>query len=121
TRQINAKRILEVGSFTGRTSLALAESSIGKVTTIDIDSTGVERIGRGVWEENRANIEFLHGNALDVLYNLRLKNEKFDFIFVDADKKSYLEYFSSCLFLLDAHGLLVFDNVLWRGEVAEVN
>ncbi len=119
------KRAIEVGVFTGYSSLAtaLALPEDGKLIALDINEDFVS-IGRPIWEEAGVahKIDLRLGPAVDSLDNL-LKDEKevgnYDFAFIDADKPNYLNYFERLLKLVRPGGLILFDNVLWSGKVID--
>jgi len=121
---IGARRTLEVGTFTGYSALvcALALPQDGQLITLDIDE-GTTAIAQRYWAEagiaNR--IELRLGRAEDSLRNFLDSDDQgsFDFMFIDADKTSYSIYYEMGLHLLRSGGLLVFDNVLWAGRVAD--
>jgi len=116
----NIKNVLEIGTFTGLSalSIALALPDDGKLTALDKDK-----------ETNKIAVSFFKKANLDnkiqtivkpALESLdELKNSKFDMVFIDADKMNYKEYYERSLKLLDKGGLIIVDNVLWHGEVAD--
>lgn len=123
-----ARRVLEIGTFTGYSALAfaLAISNIGGsdlcVTTIDKSEKYLD-VAKGYWEKGGVSdlISPRLGRASDVLASLAIKEDQpaFDFAFIDADKESVLDYYEGVLRLLRPGGLLVVDNILWDGKVAE--
>ena len=123
-KSIGAERYLEVGTFTGYSALvcALALPEHGRVVTLDISEewTGV---ARRHWQNAgvEKKIELRLGPASTSMQTLLSTGyrEQFDFIFVDADKTGYGEYFELGLDLLRPGGLMAFDNVLWNGQVAD--
>lgn len=123
-RLIDARRTLELGVFTGYSALsaALALPPDGRVLACEIDEE-YAAIARGWWEEAAADlkIELRLGPALDTLDELLQAGEadSFDFAFVDADKEGYREYYERCLRLVRPGGLILFDNTLWGGAVAD--
>ncbi|MDH3713050.1 MAG: class I SAM-dependent methyltransferase [Gammaproteobacteria bacterium] len=121
---IGAKRLLEVGTFTGYTALrlALALPDDARITCCDVNgewtSIGAEHWRRaGVAEK----ITLRLGPALATLEELlTLDGEgSFDFAYIDADKTNYLNYYECCLRLLRSGGLLAVDNVMWGGSVID--
>ena len=121
---IEARRTLEVGTFTGYSALvcALVLPEDGQLITLDIDEE-TTAIAQRYWAEagieNR--IELRLGRAEDSLRNFIDSGDlgSFDFMFIDADKTSYPIYYEMGLQLLRSGGLLAFDNVLWAGRVAD--
>lgn len=117
-----ARRVLELGTFTGFATLALAKvlPETGRLITCDIQSK-FRHIGEVYWQAaGVANkIESIVMPALSFLDELLLTREEasFDFVYVDADKRNYHAYFEKLLMLVRPGGLIVFDNVLWAGEV----
>ena len=116
----NIKNVLEIGTFTGLSalSIALALPDDGKLVALDKDE-GTNKIALGFFKKADQNnkIQTIIKPALDSLEEL--KNSKFDMVFIDADKMNYKEYYERSLKLLDKGGLIIVDNVLWHGEVAD--
>ena len=116
----NIKNVLEIGTFTGLSalSIALALPDDGKLVALDKDE-GTNKIALDFFKKaNQDNkIQTIVKPALDSLDEL--KNSKFDMVFIDADKMNYKEYYERSLKLLDKGGLIIVDNVLWHGEVAD--
>tara|TARA_B100001540_G_scaffold244730_1_gene219765 strand:- start:26 stop:505 length:480 start_codon:yes stop_codon:yes gene_type:complete len=116
----NFKSCLELGTFTGYSSLSMALSlpKNGRVHSIDNDLSK-NKIANSFFEKakvkKKIKTEISDGNiAMDRL----IKNKKkFDLIFIDADKENYISYFNKSLKLLNKNGLIVVDNILWKGEV----
>jgi predicted O-methyltransferase YrrM len=123
---INAKKTLEIGVFTGYSSLsvALALPPDGKLIACDI-SEEFTNIARPYWEKaGVANkIDLKIAPALETLDQLLANGqaETFDFAFIDADKINYAEYYERSLKLLRPGGLIAIDNVLWDGKVGDPN
>ena len=121
---LGAKKTLEVGVFTGYSTLsvALALPPDGKIIACDI-SEEYTAIARRYWQEaGVANkIDLKIAPALDTLDRLLASGEAetFDFAFIDADKESYQEYYERSLQLVRPGGLIAIDNVLWSGRVAD--
>jgi caffeoyl-CoA O-methyltransferase len=121
---IGARRVLEVGTFTGYSALAvaLALPADGRIVACDVneDTTAV---ARRYWAEAGVadKIELRLGPAVDTLEALLAEGggETFDFAFIDADKVNYDAYYEGALALLRQGGLMVIDNVLWSGAVAD--
>jgi len=116
----NIKTVLEIGTFTGLSalSIALALPDDGKLTAIDKDEE-TNKIAVSFFKKAYLDnkIQTIVKPALDSLDEL--KNSKFDMVFIDADKMNYKEYYERSLKLLDKGGLIIVDNVLWHGEVAD--
>jgi predicted O-methyltransferase YrrM len=123
-RLIGARRTLDVGVFTGYSSLvvALALPADGEVVACDV-SAEYTAIARRYWREAgmEGKIHLHLAPALETLDRLLAKGEasRFDFAFIDADKPSYDAYFERTLELLRPGGVVALDNVLWGGEVAD--
>jgi caffeoyl-CoA O-methyltransferase len=114
---IGARRVLEIGTFTGYSALCLAESlpDDGQVVTCDIDPESTE-MARRFWAQSP------HGTKIDLrlapaLETLATLTGRFDLIFIDADKNNYVNYFRRALDLIADDGVILIDNVLWNGEV----
>jgi len=121
---IGARRILEIGCFTGYSALwmALALPDDGNLVTLDVNREWTE-IGRAAWREAgvEARIEVRLGLALESLARLLQEGAAatFDLAFIDADKKTYDAYYERALALVRPGGLILLDNMLWHGTVAE--
>ena len=118
----NIKNVLEIGTFTGLStlSIALALPDDGKVIALDKNNK-TNKVAINFFK--KANLEHkiqtIIKPALDSFDEL--KNKKFDMIFIDADKMNYKEYYDKSLKLMNKGGLIIVDNVLWHGEVADEN
>jgi len=116
----NIKNVLEIGTFTGLSalSIALALPDDGKLIALDKNEES-NKVAIGFFRKAKLNdkIQTIIKPALDSLDEL--KNNKFDMVFIDADKMNYKEYYERSLNLLDKDGLIIVDNVLWHGEVAD--
>ena len=116
----NIKNVLEIGTFTGLSalSIALALPDNGKLIALDKNEE-TSKVAIEFFKKANLNdkIQTIIKPALDSLHEL--KNNKFDMIFIDADKMNYKEYYERSLNLLDKGGLIIVDNVLWHGEVAD--
>ena len=116
----NIKNVLEIGTFTGLSalSIALALPDDGKLITLDKNKeTNKVAVSFFKKANQEKKIQTIIKPALDSLDEL--KTNKFDMIFIDADKMNYKEYYERSLRLLDKGGLIIIDNVLWHGEVAD--
>jgi len=118
----NIRNVLEIGTFTGLSalSIALALPDDGKLVALDKDE-GTNKVAVDFFKKANLDnkIQTIVKPALDSLDEL--KNSKFDMVFIDADKMNYKEYYERSLSLLDKGGLVIIDNVLWHGEVADEN
>ncbi|MDA8858305.1 class I SAM-dependent methyltransferase [Candidatus Pelagibacter sp.] len=116
----NIKTVLEIGTFTGLSalSIALALPDDGKLTALDKDKE-TNKIAVNFFKKAKQDnkIQTIVKPALDSLEEL--KNQKFDMVFIDADKMNYKEYYERSLNLMDKGGLIIVDNVLWHGEVVD--
>jgi caffeoyl-CoA O-methyltransferase len=116
-RLSSAKRILELGMFTGYSALMMAEAlpDNGHLITCEIDPKA-EAIARRYFAESPHGdkITIRMGPALDTIKTLA---DPLDLVFIDADKLNYSNYYEACLPLLKSGGLVVADNVLWSGKV----
>ena len=114
------KKVLEIGTFTGLSalSIAIALPDDGTLTTLDKNGE-TNKVAIKFFKKANQNhkIKTIVKPALECLNDL--KNNKFDMIFIDADKFNYKEYYEKSLKLLNRNGLIVIDNVLWHGEVAD--
>ena len=120
----NIKKILEVGTFTGYSSITmgLALPNTGSVTCLDINKITTETALKFIKKANlQKKINVILGPALNSLKKFVKSNEKFDLIFIDADKENYKNYFDLSIKLLNKNGYIIIDNVLWHGDVANIN
>lgn len=123
-RAIGARRAVEVGTFTGYSSLCIAAAlpDDGKLWCCDV-SADYTRVARRYWKEAgvESRIELTVGPALATLDWLLARGltEQFDLAFIDANKEDYDAYYERCLRLVRRGGLVLIDNVLWGGSVAD--
>ena len=119
---MHPKRILEIGTYTGYSALCLAEGLApdGVLHTIDINEELETRV-RGYFNAyGKGNQMHLHvGAALDVLQTADWAREPWDLVFIDADKENYRAYYNALVERVRPGGLIVADNVLWSGKVAD--
>jgi predicted O-methyltransferase YrrM len=121
---LGARRCIEVGVFTGYSSLAvaLALPPDGRIIACDVSEEWTA-IARRYWKKAGvdAKIDLRLGPAIATLDALIAEGQsgRFDFAFIDADKGNYLEYYERCLALLRPGGLIAADNTLWSGDVAD--
>ena len=117
---IGAKRILEIGTFTGysSTAMALALPPDGRITCLDVNREWTD-IAREAWADAGVTdkVDLRLAPAAETLATL--KDDSFDMAFIDADKPGYDTYYSECLRVVRPGGLILIDNVLWSGEVAD--
>jgi caffeoyl-CoA O-methyltransferase len=116
----NIKNVLEIGTFTGLSalSIALALPDDGKLITLDKNKE-TNKVALSFFKKANQDhkIQTIIKPALETLDNL--KNKKFDMVFIDADKINYIKYYEKSLGLINKGGLIIIDNVLWHGEVAD--
>ncbi|MCB9201890.1 MAG: class I SAM-dependent methyltransferase [Flavobacteriales bacterium] len=116
---INPKNILEIGTFTGYSTLCLLEGlqQNGKITTID-NNAELEGLCKESFEKHKKSnlINYLLGDAKKIIPNL---NDEYDLIFIDADKENYSNYLDLVKPKLKKGGFILADNVLWYGKVTE--
>lgn len=122
-RLMQAKTYLEIGTFTGYSSLiaALNTPDQAKIYALDISET-FTNIAKTYWEKAGVSHKIsLHlAPASETLHMFQANAQTFDFIFIDADKANYLDYFEAALTLLAPRGVIAVDNVLWYGKVADI-
>ena len=121
---INAKRIIEIGTFTGYSALVMAAAlpEGGEIIACDTSEEWTA-IARDYWQQAgiASKIDLRLAPALDTLKTLIAagQTESFDAAFIDADKQNMLNYYEYCLQLIRPGGLIMIDNVLWGGSVAD--
>ena len=118
-RTLRARRVLELGTFTGYSSIsmALALPAGGRVITCDVDEETTAIARRYAEEAGVAErIDYRVGPALETIAGLE---GPFDLVFIDADKPNYVNYYEATLPLLADSGLMVVDNTLWSGRVVD--
>ena len=118
------KSCLEVGTFTGYSSLSMALSlpKNGKVYAIDKD-INTNKIALNFFKEAKVNNKIFieTNNGINALKKLVKSKKKFDLILIDADKESYIKYFNYAIDLITKKGIILIDNTLWKGEVLNQN
>ena len=115
-----AKRILEIGTYSGYSALAMASAlpSDGSIITCDIDPVATSVAQRYFDKVSYGSqIEIRLGAALDTMQALIDARAQFDLVFIDADKGNYSAYFDAAMRLIPLGGLIVIDNALWSGAV----
>lgn len=118
SKMMQPKRILEIGTFTGYSGICLAKglAEEGKITCLEINDELEEIIDKYFAEAGlRDKLDLRFGNARDLIPNL---NETFDLVFIDADKRFYADYFDLVIDKVRSGGVIIADNVLWKGKVA---
>ncbi|WP_419902944.1 O-methyltransferase [Kiloniella sp.] len=121
---LGVKSILEIGVFTGYSSLCMARALPEDGVLLGLDNQKkFTDIAQAYWQEAGVDnkIELKLCDALAEINRLRKKAPNFDMIFLDADKERYPAYYEACLAILKPGGLLVVDNVLWYGNVAKAS
>ena len=116
----NSKKILEIGSFTGFSaiSMALALPNDGDLVSLDKNLEFSKKAKFFYEKAKEKRIKQIIKPALESLDEFLNSNKKFDMIFIDADKENYLNYYNICIELIDKGGIIIIDNVLWDGDVA---
>lgn len=121
SKMVSPKRILEIGTFTGYATLCLAEglSPEGFLHTIDINEEQEERV-QGYFDNSpfATQIRYHIGDAFEIIPTLE---GDFDLVFIDADKKRNLTYYDMLVDRVPSGGILMIDNVLWKGKVFDEN
>ncbi|WP_299128427.1 O-methyltransferase [uncultured Winogradskyella sp.] len=119
SKLVNPKSVLELGTFTGYSTICLAEGlqSKGALHTIDINEELVD-FQRKYFDKSGFGHQIIQhtGSALDIIPTL---NYTFDLVFIDADKPNYSNYFNLIIDKLNPGGIILSDNVLWHGKVVE--
>ena len=116
-KSIGAKKILDVGMFTGYSALKLASAIPvdGEVHTFELAANHIKSAKKFFDESAYNNIIIHEGKAVNNLETL--PPDEFDFAFIDADKVNYIEYYKRCMVLIQKGGIIVLDNMLWSGKV----
>ncbi|MBS9766114.1 MAG: class I SAM-dependent methyltransferase [Flavobacteriaceae bacterium] len=119
SKLVNPKTILEIGTFTGYSALCLAEGlqENGQLFTIDKNEE-LDDFAKTYFEKSayHSQITKLTGNAMELIPTLDIT---FDLVFLDADKQNYCRYFELIINKMNKGGVIISDNVLWYGKVAE--
>ena len=124
TKISKAKKILEIGTFTGLStlSMSLGLPDDGIIIALDKNKeTDKKALDFFKKANQHKKIKTIIKPALHSLEHLKKKSLIFDIIFIDADKSNYQNYYNSAIALLKKDGLIIIDNVLWHGEVADEN
>ena len=124
TKISNANSCLEIGRFTGMSTLFIARglSEKGKIITID-NSDEFLSLAKKYWDLDNvsAKIESIIGDGVEVMQSMIDRQHSFDLIFIDADKNNYPNYYELSLNLIPSNGIIIIDNMLWHGDVANEN
>ncbi|MFD2566989.1 O-methyltransferase [Pseudotenacibaculum haliotis] len=119
SKLIAPKNVLEIGTYTGYSAICIAEglAKEGMIHTIDKNEE-LEDLQNKYFEKSgyRSNIKQYAGNALEIIPTIE---EKFDLVFIDADKSNYPNYFHLVIDQMNPGGIILSDNVLWSGKVVE--
>jgi len=119
SKMIRPERILEIGTYTGYSALCLAEGLTpnGKLVTIDINEELAPRV-RSYFSASgfSEQIDYKIGAAMELIPTL---NEKWDIVFIDADKHNYINYYHLVFPMVNIGGYIIADNVLWSGKVID--
>ena len=119
SKLIRPKNILEIGTYTGYSTLCFAEglSKDGKIITIDKNEE-LETLQNKYFEKSgyRSQIQQMVGDATKIIPTL---TQQFDLVFIDADKSNYINYFHLIIDKMKPGGIILSDNVLWSGKVVE--
>ena len=116
------KNILEIGTFTGLSalSMSLALPDDGKLICLDKSQEKIKIANNFFKKAKQENkIKTIVKPALDSLIELNRNKKKFDLIFIDADKENNINYYDQSISLVNPDGLIIIDNVLWHGEIAD--
>ena len=119
-----AKKILEIGTFTGLSglSMSLGLPNDGQLITLDKNSqTNIKAKNFFKKANQDKKIKTIINPALETLKELKNDNSMFDIVFIDADKENYKKYYDNVILMVRTNGLIIIDNVLWHGEVADEN
>ena len=122
TKLSKAKSCLEVGRFTGMSTLFIARglSPEGKITTID-NSDEFLSLAKKYWDLDNmsSKIKSIIGEGVEIMQSMIDRQHSYDFIFIDADKNNYPNYYELSLSLVPSNGIIIIDNMLWHGDVAD--
>jgi caffeoyl-CoA O-methyltransferase len=119
-RALRARRVLEVGTFTGYSSICMASAlpDDGRIVTLDVNAETTEIARRYAAEAGVVDrIDYRVGDAGETSETIARLEGPFDLVFIDADKSGYVDYYEAALPMLADSGLIVADNVLWSGHV----
>jgi predicted O-methyltransferase YrrM len=118
---LNPQRVLEIGTYTGYSSLcmALALPDV-RITAVDKNAEWT-KIAQKYWQNAGVSnrIKLIIGPALDTLKTFN--DQSFDLVFIDADKRNYINYYEESLRIVKENGIILIDNILWRGRVIDLD
>lgn len=118
----NAKSCLEIGRFTGLSTLYMARGlpKDGKIVTVDTSDEFLP-IAKKYWDRDgkASKIKSIIGDGTEVMQSFIDRQYQFDIIFIDADKNNYPNYYELALSLVPSNGIIIIDNMLWHGDVAD--
>ena len=124
TKVSKAKKILEIGTFTGLSTLSLALGLPNDGSLIALDKNS-DTVKKALYFFKKANqdikIKTIIKPALESIKEIKKEKLTFDIIFIDADKSNYQKYYDEVIDLTKKDGLIIIDNVLWHGEVADTS
>ena len=124
TKISRSTNCLEIGRFTGLSTLFIARGlpANGKITTVD-NSEEFLGLAEKYWVLDNVNskIESIIGEGVDVMQSMIDRQKIYDLIFIDADKNNYPNYYELGLKLIPSNGIIIIDNMLWHGDVANNN
>lgn len=124
TKLFKPKEILEIGTFTGLSSLSMCIGlgNDSKITTLDKNKE-TSLVAKKFFEKAKVSkqINIIVDEAINTIDKLISQKKLFDFIFIDADKENYKQYYELSFNLLKKDGFIIIDNVLWHGEVVDKN
>ena len=122
TKLFKPKEILEIGTFTGLSSLSMCIGleNDSKITTID-KNKDTSLVAKKFFEKAKVSekIDIIIDEAINGINKLISQKKLFDLIFIDADKNNYPNYYELSLSLLVSNGIIIIDNMLWHGDVAD--
>ncbi len=118
-QMIQPERVLEIGSYTGYSIVAMAQAASKNciLETIEYNVELIPRINENIKKAGLKDKVIVHHDK--AIHFLERTKEKYDFIFIDADKDMYLEYFIKSIQLLSERGVIAIDNTLWNGKVLD--
>ena len=124
TKLLQPKEILEIGTFTGLSSISMCIGleKDSKITTID-KNKDTSLVAKNFFEKAKVleKIEVIIDDATDGINKLINQKKLFDLVFIDADKENYKKYYELSINLIRKNGFIIIDNVLWHGEVVDEN